>query len=294
MAREPGHAAPPALGLRVTLRPPATPADPPRVPPGIAALVSDLAYERSSTGFFAILLIGLLLRRRLTLYGFDFFAPGRPATISARRAARCGMSWPMSAGSPRRSCPPSRPGSGGSSSRPANPVPQCLEAAGLQPLERRLQRGRRAALQQLPGPDDGRAVQRLRLPGAAHRNRHLPRDTGEALLRRVHRVADILLDEARLLVAEQLRVLDADRRLQAGSSRSTRCSSVWSLVTSSQSFAARSASSGMASKAATQRRAASRAAGWAKFHRITPEFTSHRPAPAPGPWIMPIPACRAR
>jgi hypothetical protein len=78
LAREPAYATLPALGLRVHARPPADAAEPPRVPAGLAALVSDLAYERSTTGFFAILLTGLLLRREVTLHGFDFFAPGLP------------------------------------------------------------------------------------------------------------------------------------------------------------------------------------------------------------------------
>ncbi|MGG5818792.1 glycosyltransferase family 29 protein [Falsiroseomonas sp. HW251] len=74
-AREPGFAAVPAFGIRGMPRQ-EKPADPPRLPPALERLVALLTYDTPTTGLFATVLAALVLGRRVTLYGFDFFAPG--------------------------------------------------------------------------------------------------------------------------------------------------------------------------------------------------------------------------
>jgi hypothetical protein len=76
MAREPEFPALPAFGLRGNPVPGRQ--TPPPMPEELVALAAELAYPTPTTGLFAILLIGALFRRPVTLFGFDFFAPGRP------------------------------------------------------------------------------------------------------------------------------------------------------------------------------------------------------------------------
>lgn len=76
-AREASHAATPAFAARVAWpRNAVTAAD--QVPRALAEAVVALGYAHPTTGFFAMLLAALVLRRRVTLFGFDFFRPGRP------------------------------------------------------------------------------------------------------------------------------------------------------------------------------------------------------------------------
>ena len=77
LAREPGYPELPAFGIHITLDPDAAVAGPPRMAPRMTDPLGAVGYERPSTGFLAILLVALLLRRPLTLYGFDFFQPGQ-------------------------------------------------------------------------------------------------------------------------------------------------------------------------------------------------------------------------
>jgi hypothetical protein len=77
-AREPGHAAVPALVVHGAGRE-VQPGEPPRLPPALAIEVGRIAYRRLTTGFWAILLIALALQRRATLFGFDLFRPGSAA-----------------------------------------------------------------------------------------------------------------------------------------------------------------------------------------------------------------------
>lgn len=76
LAREPDYARLPALAVGGTDRLP--PEAPPSLPRGWTVPPRSLAYDNPTTGFFAILLVALLLRRRVSLFGFDFFDPGRP------------------------------------------------------------------------------------------------------------------------------------------------------------------------------------------------------------------------
>lgn len=76
MAREPEFPALPAFGIRGNPVPARQ--GPPRMPEELVALAAELAYPTPTTGLFAILLVGVLFRRPVTLFGFDFFAPGRP------------------------------------------------------------------------------------------------------------------------------------------------------------------------------------------------------------------------
>lgn len=78
IAREPAYAGLPAFGVRgfVSNRP--TREGPPSIPGDLARTVGMLSYTQPTTGFFAILLAGVLFRRPITLFGFDFFAEGRP------------------------------------------------------------------------------------------------------------------------------------------------------------------------------------------------------------------------
>jgi hypothetical protein len=77
LAREPEYPALAAFALAGPgpARPPA--AGPPRIPLALAAPVRAIGYDHPTTGFFAILFVALLLDRRATLFGFDFFASGR-------------------------------------------------------------------------------------------------------------------------------------------------------------------------------------------------------------------------
>ncbi len=77
MAREPGYDAVPALALGIALRD--TPGvSPPRLPRALGTAAEALAYRAPTTGFLGVLLAAVLLRRPVTLYGFDFFRPGAP------------------------------------------------------------------------------------------------------------------------------------------------------------------------------------------------------------------------
>lgn len=75
--REPDYADMPAFAARVAW-PRQAVAAPDQVPRALAEAVVALGYGHPTTGFFALLLVALLLRRRVTLFGFDFFRPGRP------------------------------------------------------------------------------------------------------------------------------------------------------------------------------------------------------------------------
>jgi hypothetical protein len=76
LAREAGYAALPAFGARTTW-PRLGTAAPDQVPRPLAEAVVAMGYERPTTGFFAAVLAALVLGRRVTLFGFDFFQPGR-------------------------------------------------------------------------------------------------------------------------------------------------------------------------------------------------------------------------
>ncbi len=76
-AREAAYATTPALAARVAW-PRKAEATPDQVPRPLAEAVVALGYHQPTTGFFAVLLAALVLRRRVTLFGFDFFSPGRP------------------------------------------------------------------------------------------------------------------------------------------------------------------------------------------------------------------------
>lgn len=78
LAREPEYPSLPALAVRVTWPQGGSGAEMGVVPRLLADSVCDIAYGRPTTGFFAILLIAVLLGRKVTLFGFDFFAPGLP------------------------------------------------------------------------------------------------------------------------------------------------------------------------------------------------------------------------
>lgn len=77
LAREPEFLALPALAVRLEWETSAHSPPPDAVPRALAEAVVALAYDRPTTGFFAILLIAVLLRRNATLFGFDFFQPGK-------------------------------------------------------------------------------------------------------------------------------------------------------------------------------------------------------------------------
>ncbi len=69
----------PAFGTRITWpRDPAVEAEADQVPRPLAEAVAALGDEHPTTGFFGILMVAVLLRRKVTLFGFDFFAPGLP------------------------------------------------------------------------------------------------------------------------------------------------------------------------------------------------------------------------
>lgn len=79
IAREPGYALLPALGIRQGPNMPRREAPRPHrpsVPPAMIRAVLDLGYAQPTTGFFALLICALLLDLRVTLRGFDFFRPG--------------------------------------------------------------------------------------------------------------------------------------------------------------------------------------------------------------------------
>lgn len=78
IAREAGYDALPAFGVRGFGFRSTAVEGPPRMPGELARLIGMLSYAHPTTGFFAILLAGVLFRRPITLFGFDFFAPGRP------------------------------------------------------------------------------------------------------------------------------------------------------------------------------------------------------------------------
>ncbi|MGK7867367.1 glycosyltransferase family 29 protein [Falsiroseomonas sp. E2-1-a20] len=77
--RERGYDAIASFGVRTHIPDRSRSLVPPRIPRGLAAAVGALGYERPSTGFFAILLVALVLRRPTTIYGFDFYQGGGPA-----------------------------------------------------------------------------------------------------------------------------------------------------------------------------------------------------------------------
>lgn len=76
-AREAAYAATPAFAARVAW-PGRAVAAADQVPRPLAEAVVALGYAHPTTGFFAALLLALVMRRRVTLFGFDFFRPGRP------------------------------------------------------------------------------------------------------------------------------------------------------------------------------------------------------------------------
>lgn len=79
LARDPRWAEVPALGVRTHWRDgTAEEADRarPTLPRAVADLVGTITYPGPTTGFLAAVLVGLLLERPVTLYGFDFFRPG--------------------------------------------------------------------------------------------------------------------------------------------------------------------------------------------------------------------------
>lgn len=77
VTREPGFDTLPALGIRgIAFEDPAPPG-PPRLPNGLIDLVSGIAYPWPTTGLTAIILAAVVFARPVTLFGFDFFAPGR-------------------------------------------------------------------------------------------------------------------------------------------------------------------------------------------------------------------------
>jgi hypothetical protein len=78
LARESEYPSLPAFAVRMSWTPAARAAPPGVVPRALADAVGAIAYDRPTTGFFAIVLIAVLLRRKVTLFGFDFFAPGQP------------------------------------------------------------------------------------------------------------------------------------------------------------------------------------------------------------------------
>ena len=75
--REQGYGSLPALGLKARM-PARAEFSPPALPRAPSLLVDEIGYRGPTTGFIAILLIALLLRRPVTLFGFDFFRPGLP------------------------------------------------------------------------------------------------------------------------------------------------------------------------------------------------------------------------
>lgn len=82
LARDPRYPAVPALSCG----PASPPGEPPPIPPDdeprpaapkvLERLVGRLCYPEWTTGLFGAVLIGLVFRRPLRLYGFDFFRPG--------------------------------------------------------------------------------------------------------------------------------------------------------------------------------------------------------------------------
>lgn len=78
VAREPGFASLPALGIRGIPFEDHAPPGPPRLPNGLIELISGIAYPWPTTGLAAIILAAVIFARPVTLFGFDFFAPGRP------------------------------------------------------------------------------------------------------------------------------------------------------------------------------------------------------------------------
>jgi CMP-N-acetylneuraminic acid synthetase len=78
LAREPAYPKVAALGTPTGILPgPVKPGEPPEVPISLIRLISALSYGRGTTGFRAIVLVALILRRKATLFGFDFFQPGQ-------------------------------------------------------------------------------------------------------------------------------------------------------------------------------------------------------------------------
>ncbi len=78
LAREAAYPGLPALGTPTgTLPGPVNQGGPPEVPISLIRLISALSYGRGTTGFRAIVLVAMILRRPATLFGFDFFQPGQ-------------------------------------------------------------------------------------------------------------------------------------------------------------------------------------------------------------------------
>ena len=76
IAWDPHYPSVPALATSGGDRAPGQP-PPPGLPQDYVELGTNLAYERGTTGFRAIVMVALALRRPVTLYGFDFFPPGQ-------------------------------------------------------------------------------------------------------------------------------------------------------------------------------------------------------------------------
>lgn len=60
---------------------------PPGLPQAYIKLGNAISYDRGTTGFRAIVMAVLMFRRPVTLYGFDFFAPGEPGHYYERGVA---------------------------------------------------------------------------------------------------------------------------------------------------------------------------------------------------------------
>lgn len=84
LARHAAYADVPAFGVIPESPPPQSAAslphpDIPSMPEPLCELLASLTYSRSTTGLMAITLLSMVLRKSVSLYGFNFFEPGREA-----------------------------------------------------------------------------------------------------------------------------------------------------------------------------------------------------------------------